>query len=146
MSSSSSAEESDSEIYEVEKILDHREDSLGRRRFRIQWKGYPPGEDTWEDEDDLNCPYLLEEYLKLVKQTKKAVAPKGKPVERPIAVTAITRGLDDSIRYKVEYSDGKTAVLSSPELVKVNPDLIIGYLQEHAGLQEKEYLEFWEAQ
>lgn len=35
----------------------------GLRQFLVRWKGYGESADTWENEKDLNCPDLIEEYL-----------------------------------------------------------------------------------
>lgn len=48
--------------YEVEKIVGHRT-IKGRRQFLVRWKGYGKDSDTWEQEKDLNCPKLIEDFL-----------------------------------------------------------------------------------
>jgi len=48
--------------YEVEKLVNLRT-IKGRRQFLVRWKGYGETADTWENEKDLNCPNLIEEYL-----------------------------------------------------------------------------------
>jgi hypothetical protein len=133
-SSSSSATESDSENYEVEKIIDHRVDPRGRRRYLIQWRGYRPDDNTWEDEDNLNCPDILKDYLQMVKQTQKAIAPKGRLIERPIRVTGMIRGRDNVVCYEVEYPNQTNEVLPSFELLKIHPSLLIEYLEERGLL------------
>lgn len=35
----------------------------GRRQFLVRWKGYGESADTWENEKDLSCPKLIQEYL-----------------------------------------------------------------------------------
>lgn len=35
----------------------------GRRQFLVRWKGYDADSDTWEQEKDLNCLELIEEFL-----------------------------------------------------------------------------------
>ena len=35
----------------------------GRRQFLVRWKGYGEDADTWEQEKDLNCPQLIEDFL-----------------------------------------------------------------------------------
>jgi hypothetical protein len=128
--SSSDASNSDSETYEVEKILDHRSDSRGRRRFLVQWAGYGPEDNTWEDEENLACPQLLAEYLDMVKKTRKAIAPKGRLIERPMAITGMVKGRDQIIRYQVQYQNKPSDLLPSSELLKLNPSLMIKYLEE----------------
>ncbi|CAD1468127.1 unnamed protein product, partial [Heterotrigona itama] len=48
--------------YEVQKIVGQRT-IKGRRQFLVRWKGYDENSDTWEQEKDLNCLELIEEYL-----------------------------------------------------------------------------------
>ncbi|XP_037938187.1 chromo domain-containing protein cec-4 [Teleopsis dalmanni] len=60
------AKEGEATEYEVEKIVDYATEKSGRI-FRIRWKGYRPKHDTWEPEDNLTCPELIEKFLKQVK-------------------------------------------------------------------------------
>lgn len=48
--------------YEVEKIVSQRT-IKGQRQFLVRWKGYGEDSDTWEQEKDLSCPELIEEFL-----------------------------------------------------------------------------------
>lgn len=43
----------------------------GRRQFLVRWKGYRESADTWENEKDLNCPRLIEEFLIEEKEREK---------------------------------------------------------------------------
>lgn len=36
----------------------------GKKDFLIRWKGFDESEDTWEPEENLDCPELIEAYLK----------------------------------------------------------------------------------
>jgi hypothetical protein len=47
--------------YEVETILDCQK-IRGKNKYLIKWKGYPPSENTWEPESNLNCPELLKAF------------------------------------------------------------------------------------
>lgn len=49
------------EFYDVEKILDHRIHK-GTKQYLIKWLGYPESECTWEDETNIFCDELKEEY------------------------------------------------------------------------------------
>lgn len=50
--------------FEVEAILGHR-GKKGKYQYLIRWKNYPPSEDSWEKEANLNCPEILLEYKKI---------------------------------------------------------------------------------
>jgi hypothetical protein len=47
---------------QVESIEDMKQ-SQGKRQFKIRWKGYGPDNDTWENEEDLNCPNIIKSFL-----------------------------------------------------------------------------------
>lgn len=49
-------------FFKVEKLVSLRTNK-GRRQFLVRWKGYRQSADTWENEKDLNCPELIEEFL-----------------------------------------------------------------------------------
>lgn len=51
------------EDYEVEKILKHKI-QRGKLRFLIRCKGFGPDSDTWEPQSNLNCPKILENYMR----------------------------------------------------------------------------------
>jgi len=53
--------------YEVEKITSMCENKKGKQ-FRIRWKGFKSGQDTWEPEENLNCKDLIEKFLKKHKE------------------------------------------------------------------------------
>lgn len=51
------------EIYEVERLLDHRT-YRGKLQFYVRWKNFSKDEDSWVNEKDLNCPLMLKNHLK----------------------------------------------------------------------------------
>lgn len=54
----------DEEEYVVEAIRDWRYNLREKKReYLIKWKGYAEHENTWEPEDNLNCPHILEKYV-----------------------------------------------------------------------------------
>ena len=56
---------SDEENYEVEDIVNHRH-KKGKVEYLIRWKGYTEKDDTWEPEENLDCPDKITAYNKKV--------------------------------------------------------------------------------
>jgi len=55
----------DPDLYEIEKIMDHR-DTRGGRQFLVCWLGYPPSDDEWIHEGHIEAKELITEYLEEV--------------------------------------------------------------------------------
>lgn len=65
--------EGEEEEFTVEKILDKRMKN-GKTEYLIKWEGYPDSENTWEPQDNLDCPDIIsgfEEKHKAKKEEKK---------------------------------------------------------------------------
>lgn len=56
--------EDESDVYEVDYIMDHREKN-GQFEYHVKWKGYDKSEATWEPEDNINDPQPIERYFTL---------------------------------------------------------------------------------
>ncbi|NCU37062.1 hypothetical protein EOM75_13760, partial [Candidatus Falkowbacteria bacterium] len=63
-------------LYEVERLLAHRDRKVGPRRTRreylVQWRGYSAEHNTWEPESNLlTCEELITEYQRQVEHASK---------------------------------------------------------------------------
>lgn len=56
--------------YEVDKIVEMRFKRDGKREFLVHWKRWSSSYDTWEPEENLSCPELIEKFMEEVEKAK----------------------------------------------------------------------------
>ena len=57
--------------FEVERIIEVHFKKNKSREFLIRWKGFTASDDTWEPEENLNCPDLIEKFMEKLDKAKK---------------------------------------------------------------------------
>ncbi len=90
MAEAGGADEEEEEAYQVEKVLNRRVKG-GKVEYLLKWKGYPEDQNTWEPEENLDCPELIQVYLDSVKipaQSNKRKLNGGEGVPKMAKMTA----------------------------------------------------------
>lgn len=56
--------------YEVDKIIEVHHKRNGQREFLVHWKGYTHADNTWEPEEHMSCPELIQRFMAKVERAK----------------------------------------------------------------------------
>jgi len=127
----------------VERIVDKRITADGKVEYFIKWRGYPSGDNTWEPEENCDCPTLIQRFEESRAKSKKRgekkpkceeiLKPRG--YERGLEIAEIMGATDVSgeIKYLVrwKYCDEFDLVASS-QVSEKNPQMLIDYYQKMA--------------
>ncbi|XP_015785057.1 chromobox protein homolog 1-like [Tetranychus urticae] len=135
------------EMYDVEKILDVRVRD-GKKEYFLKWTGWASSFNSWEKEENVNCPELIATYEE--KQRRRADAeerarhePKVKPLFGPNEPTGFDAGLTPEaitgvtkigseiiyfVKWKNEIPHG---IIPSHVAEQKCPQLVIEYMERN---------------
>lgn len=74
--------------YIVEKIIDSRINEKGIKEYLLKWIGYEEKDNTWEPEENLDCPGLIDAFEKekakreAERKRKSSIQSDGKPPKK----------------------------------------------------------------
>ncbi|XP_042540406.1 chromobox protein homolog 3-like [Dipodomys spectabilis] len=135
-------EEEELEEFEVEKVVGKRI-VAGKVEYLLKWKGYSDDDNTWESEEHLNCPDLIEAFLNSQEATSESEGSvttdnseasdnptgfaSGLEPERIIGATRSSEGLMFLMKWK--DSDKADLVLAKEANVKC-PQIVIEFYEQ----------------
>lgn len=100
------------EEYVVEKIIDSRINDHGIKEYYLKWIGYDDKDNTWEPEENLDCPGLIAAYE--AEKAKKPKEPEAKRKQSSESETKVTKRRKTDEKKSLGFDRG------------LEPDTIIG--------------------
>merc|ERR1719244_1279983 len=95
-------------VLEVKFCKDKDENGDQRREFLIRWKGHGEELDSWEPEENLNCPDMIETFMKKfekrIQVSEKSLRQAPKKVER-LAFSNSRRLKSRNQGFRMTYED-----------------------------------------
>jgi len=137
----------DEEEFAVEKILDKRNGRKGKVEYLLKWRGFDDEDNTWEPEENLDCPELMQDFEERIKKIKLEAAnvsqdkdeddrPKG--FDRDLEPEMIIGVTDASgeLMFLMKWKDNNEADLVYAREANVRcPQTVINFYQERLSWQ-----------
>lgn len=143
------------EEFSVEKVLQKRSRN-GRTEYYLKWKGYSDADNTWEPEENLDCPELIEAFEEKLREKEEAKASESKKrkandsvetarpgkkskndkkegFDRGLAAERIIGATDESgeLMFLMKWKDADEADLVPSKLANIKcPQVVIKFYEE----------------
>ncbi|XP_011178204.1 chromobox protein homolog 3 [Zeugodacus cucurbitae] len=130
----------------VEKIVDKRITPEGKVEYFIKWRGYPSAENTWEPEENCDCPALIQKFEESRAKSKKRgeKKPKVEEIQKPrgydrgFAMEQIVGATDEtgdvSYLIKWQFCD-ELDLVAGEEVRQKNPEFVIDFFERRSPFQ-----------
>uniref|UniRef100_A0A914MRA8 Chromo domain-containing protein n=1 Tax=Meloidogyne incognita TaxID=6306 RepID=A0A914MRA8_MELIC len=129
-------------VYQVEKILDKRTVKGNKVEYLIKWKGYDnPSDNTWEPEENCDCPDLIEEFKKNYKEKDVSKKPTKKRRQSPgrsnSKSVSVDRSLKEGSKDRGASKTSKNTALTTSKKTRSKEFVISSSSDTEAPAEEK---------
>ncbi|XP_013109007.1 chromobox protein homolog 1 [Stomoxys calcitrans] len=130
----------------VEKIVDKRITAEGKVEYFIKWRGYPNSDNTWEPEENCDCPSIIQKFEESRAKSKKRGEKKpkleeieklrsydrGLPIEQIVGATDANGEVSYLVKW--QFCD-EFDLVPGEELKQKNPEFIIDFYEKRSIYQ-----------
>ncbi|XP_071942059.1 chromobox protein homolog 3-like isoform X2 [Antedon mediterranea] len=136
------ADEGEEEEFQVERVINKRI-VKGKTEYFLRWKGYTDVDNTWEPEENLDCPDLIKEFEdKFKATTEKKKLESTESSKRKTGVNGSEDTVQTKKKKKDESSSKRDDEVSSSSSAKkatgfdrgLKPERIIGATESNGDL------------
>ncbi|XP_012890997.1 PREDICTED: chromobox protein homolog 3-like [Dipodomys ordii] len=133
--------EAEPKLFAVEKVLGRRIVE-GKVEYLLKWKGYSDADNTWETEDNINCPDLIEAFLNSHNASLSGASTSKEPRDTGDNPRGFARGLEPEGIIDAKQSSGglmfvmkwkgsdETELVPAKEANVKCPQMVIAFYEE----------------